>query len=124
MSRDEAEALIRRTEGDICIRMFKRTDGTVIVDNCPVGLRAARRQLRWIAAGVAAALTFMGGVALAFTPESRHASLKQWFFPPQPPIPQKQCVMGKPAFRPAPPSAPTPANGSSYVGPDAGDLGE
>ena len=65
MSRAEAQALISEKEGKICIRLFKRSDGTVIVDNCPVGLRAIRNRLRWVGAGVAAALTFVGGVAFA-----------------------------------------------------------
>lgn len=42
MTRAEAEQLIRSHEGEICIRLSRRADGTVITDNCPVGLRATR----------------------------------------------------------------------------------
>ena len=86
MSRMEAEALIKEKEGrDTCVRLFKRADGTVIVDNCPVGLRAIRNRMRWVGAGAAALLTLLGGVALAGNSNSgsKRASLKEWFFPPQ-----------------------------------------
>ena len=51
MTRGEAEALIQAHEGQLCVRFYRRADGTVLTDNCPVGLRkirnAARRPLRW-----------------------------------------------------------------------------
>lgn len=50
MSRKEAEALVRQN-GDkrLCIRFYRRSDGTVLTDNCPVGLRRVRNILlrRW-----------------------------------------------------------------------------
>lgn len=57
MSRKEAERLVFETEGRPCVRFYRRRDGTVLTDNCPVGLRRARR---WL-------LTQTGGIALAFT---------------------------------------------------------
>lgn len=39
MSRAEAEALVRGKEGRLCVRFYRRADGTVLTDNCPVGLR-------------------------------------------------------------------------------------
>src|SRR5947209_3943064 len=58
MSRIEAEALVRENgEGRLCIRFYRRADGTVLTDNCPVGLRAARNMLvkRWTAVATLAA---------------------------------------------------------------------
>lgn len=46
MTRGEAEAFMRKQEGPVCIRMYKRYDGTVINDNCPVGLRRVRQSLK------------------------------------------------------------------------------
>lgn len=46
MSRVDAEAFMRKREGSICIRMYRRHDGTVINDNCPVGLRKVRQELK------------------------------------------------------------------------------
>lgn len=52
MTRKQAEALVVSTEGRLCLRLYKRTDGTVITQDCPVGLRALRRRVSRIA-GVA-----------------------------------------------------------------------
>jgi hypothetical protein len=57
MSRDEAEAVVRAKEGDLCARMLRRIDGTVVTTDCPVGLRKRRarhagcRGRRWSASG-------------------------------------------------------------------------
>lgn len=45
MSLGEIEALLTKKEGRVCIRFYRRADGTVLVDDCPVGLREARRQV-------------------------------------------------------------------------------
>jgi hypothetical protein len=63
MSRAEAEALVFETEGRVCVRFYKRRDGTVLTDNCPVGLRKARRWLSLQLAAISAA--FAGVIALA-----------------------------------------------------------
>lgn len=59
LSREEAESLVERTEAKICVTFYKRSDGTVLTDNCPVGLRRIRDRVvrfRSIAAGFIAAL--------------------------------------------------------------------
>jgi hypothetical protein len=48
MSRTQAESLVRAKEGELCVRFYRRADGTVITDDCPVGLRAVRRPLKWM----------------------------------------------------------------------------
>jgi len=57
MGRDEAEALIARTEGRVCVRLYKRQDGTVITQDCPRGLERVRRRMRIIAGAVAGVLS-------------------------------------------------------------------
>jgi hypothetical protein len=47
MSRDEALSLIREKEGRLCLRLARRTDGTVLTKDCPVGVRAMRRRLAY-----------------------------------------------------------------------------
>jgi hypothetical protein len=45
MSRQEAEALVREKERRrVCVRFYRRADGTIITRDCPVGLWAARRK--------------------------------------------------------------------------------
>lgn len=63
MTKREAENLIEHTEGRVCIRFYRRTDGTVLTDNCPVGLRAIRRRVRRVASAfVSVIFTFFAGV--------------------------------------------------------------
>ena len=114
MSRADAEALIKEKEGKLCLRFARRADGTVVADNCPVGLRAIRNRVCWIAASIAAA--FIGGTALASSSSStgsgaRRASLKEWFFPPK--VPPHCFTMGAPP--PMPRCAGTPP-ASVYIG--------
>jgi hypothetical protein len=46
MNRDEAEALIIQKEERLCVRFFRRDDGTIITRDCPIGLRALRWRIR------------------------------------------------------------------------------
>jgi hypothetical protein len=59
LSKREAENLIREREGRLCIRLYRREDGTVITDNCPVALRRIRNSVRNVARIAAAALSFV-----------------------------------------------------------------
>ncbi len=54
MTRPEAESLIAEKEGRLCVRFYRRADGTVITRDCPVGLRAARLKLARMAGAVLA----------------------------------------------------------------------
>jgi hypothetical protein len=57
MTRAEAMALIRHREGRLCIRFYRRSDGTVLTRDCPHGFRkAARSVLAWTVAGLSAAI--------------------------------------------------------------------
>src|SRR5713226_7580854 len=47
VTRSDAELLLRDVEGVPCVRLFRRADGTVMTDDCPVGLRAARKAISW-----------------------------------------------------------------------------
>jgi hypothetical protein len=65
MTRDEAEDLIRRAEGRLCVRFYRRSDGTILTDNCPVGLSAIKRRVSRVAgAAIAALLSFFTGLGL------------------------------------------------------------
>jgi hypothetical protein len=65
MSKPDAEDLIRRTEERLCVRFYRRTDGTVLTENCPVGLRAIKRRVSKVAvAAFSAILSFMAGLGV------------------------------------------------------------
>ena len=42
----DAESIILAHEGNLCVRLYQRADGTLISEDCPRGLAAARRKLR------------------------------------------------------------------------------
>src|SRR5436190_22093746 len=45
MTRREAEALIQDHEGRLCVRFFRRADGTVLTADCPVGWAQFKRRV-------------------------------------------------------------------------------
>ncbi|MFL5347248.1 MAG: hypothetical protein ACJ8AT_20890 [Hyalangium sp.] len=53
MSTAEVESLVQRTNGRLCVRLYRRWDGTVLTRDCPVGVRRAR--VRMVAALATAA---------------------------------------------------------------------
>jgi hypothetical protein len=63
MTRDEAEALLRERNGDLCVRYYQRQDGTILLADCTIG-RASRNRHRWIAAGAAAVVSAGLGAAV------------------------------------------------------------
>lgn len=74
MTREAAAALIGEKNGDVCVRLYRREDGTIITDDCPIGIKVVRRPLKFLMAGFAA--LFASGAALfgthatASTPDS------------------------------------------------------
>ncbi len=60
MTRDEAEELVRgAANGRVCVRLYRRADGTVLTRDCPVGLR---RRVRAAFARAIAACVFVWGL--------------------------------------------------------------
>jgi hypothetical protein len=67
MTRHEAESLVTNAEGRLCVRFYRRPDGTILTRNCPVGLSAVRRRAARAAGSVlSAALGFFAGLGLNF----------------------------------------------------------
>ena len=64
LSRAEAEALIQSATGRLCIAYYQRADGTILTDDCPVGLRRARKAIIRGVAAIAAAFIFVAVAGL------------------------------------------------------------
>ncbi len=65
MTKAEAETFIAGNEGRLCVRFYRRADGSILTENCPVGLRAIRRKMLYFAKACSSAiLTFFAGVGL------------------------------------------------------------
>ena len=65
----EIKSLISETEGGICGRLHYRADGTIITRDCPVGLKAIRRRVRRLAAGLFA--TILSACSVVFSQSTR-----------------------------------------------------
>lgn len=99
MRAEEAADFVQGAEGRVCIRLFKRADGTVITQDCPVGQRLVRLKAARAAGRIAAAaaLLITGGLAAATGNREprvpRLASMKpfstirEWLSPTPPVIP-------------------------------------
>lgn len=108
MTRAEAEALIQEKEGCLCVRFYTRADGTLLTQDCPVGLRALRvklaKRLSYAAALLLSCVTGLmrwPGVAHAVTVVKRQSpaaksSVKPRVVRPVPKSLQGQPTMGAP----------------------------
>ncbi len=66
MTRNEAENLLLNSEGRLCVRFFKRADGTVLTKDCPVGWQAIKRRVSRAATAFASLLfAAFSGIGLA-----------------------------------------------------------
>ena len=56
MAKDDAEALLRdRLGDDLCVRFYQRADGTILTQDCPVGVKKKRtKKLALAVAGAGA----------------------------------------------------------------------
>ena len=120
MSQSEAEGLLRKHEGRLCVRYYQRRDGTVLTGDCPVGAQAVRMALirRSVVAAGLFALMFgamaainraemsqrqapMGSVAIAPQPVAGGVSISIEADPVTTgePAPKPEPTMGKMAVR-------------------------
>ena len=117
MTRDEAEALLVSKNGELCVRYYQRSDGTIITADCSVGI-SKRRKRRLIAAGAAALLAGGGGMAWSMAKadnvervDAHRRELLGSPVPlplPPPPRPEVHAMMGAVAITPIP--APVPVH--------------
>lgn len=56
MTRDEAESLIINTEGRLCVRFYRRRDGSILTQDCPVGWAKVKHRARLFSAAAASLL--------------------------------------------------------------------
>lgn len=75
MSAQEAETLLRSAEGrELCVQLYRRADGTVLTQDCPVGVRVeAERVYRYFyRAGAAVAVVLAAALVYAWAEERSH----------------------------------------------------
>lgn len=53
MTKDEAEALVMNAEGRLCVRFYRREDGSILTQDCPVGWTKIKQRTRLYATAAA-----------------------------------------------------------------------
>lgn len=77
MRQDEAENLLLNAEGRLCVRFYRRTDGSVLTQDCPVGWKALKRKVsRTATAAFSFVVGLFGGLGFgaAFNSEQEAAT--------------------------------------------------
>ncbi len=65
MTKREAEDLIMNSEGRLCARFFRRSDGTVLTKDCPVGWKAVKRRMSKVwTAFASVVITAISGIGI------------------------------------------------------------
>jgi hypothetical protein len=107
LSRSAAEQLVRETEGVSCVRLYRRPDGTVITNDCPVGavqgMSMICRTLGGLAIGVAMIIAALAAHFMDKDTDSMaalrriepFATVINWIWPSPPAPPPSGCTMGK-----------------------------
>jgi hypothetical protein len=70
MSRRDAEGLLKGAQGHVCTRFYRRADGTVLTEDCPIGLRERTARVRRRVEFAVSGLLGFAGLALAQTPQT------------------------------------------------------
>lgn len=130
MTRAEAEAIVARKVGEpgarVCVRFFRRADGTILTRDCPVGLAALRARASATARKVAAGAVMLLTGALALGVQWRgqrperlaamqpFAALREWLNPAAPPVTRGVVMMGDMCVAPTIPNVTkgTPTSGA------------
>jgi hypothetical protein len=109
MPRQEAEALLAAREGKMCVRLYKRADGTVMTSDCPVGVK--RRRRRRAVAGVLAGGGMLAATAGMLATATAQMGAPQRNFPNVPEVQGSAVIL---QGDPAPP--PPPVNTGTVMG--------
>jgi hypothetical protein len=63
MTKKEAENFLMSAEGRVCMRIYRRKDGTVLTKDCPVGWQAIKRRTsKAVSAAFSIVAGFFGGI--------------------------------------------------------------
>ncbi len=112
MTEDEALTLITESEGRLCVRLYRRRDGTILTKDCPVGLRAIRMKMIHSIGKVAAVFMLVVG-AMFFSRTLRADSGRSMRFGEIPPLPTiKRLINGQFTG----PPTPVPVMGKMMMG--------
>ena len=108
MTTIEAESLIMNAEGRLCVRFYKRADGSVITEDCPVGWAKVKQRTKvFAAAAFSMLMALLSGVLIVSLFSKPKQTIGKLIIPFTTPTPEP--LMGAVAIRP-----PTNTNSNSY----------
>jgi hypothetical protein len=67
MSKIEAESFLMASEGRVCVKFFKRVDGTILTKDCPVGWAKVKQKVSRTATAAFGLIAGLFGGLFAFT---------------------------------------------------------
>lgn len=112
MSRKEAEDLIRNSEGRLCVRFYRRTDGSIITQDCPVGWAKVKQRVKAATAAVFSLMLglFSGLFFVSIFSRPEQTPTVGVLVPTATPVPtpEYEHIMGAVAYTPTPNPSLTP----------------
>jgi hypothetical protein len=66
LTTEQIQELVRSREGNVCARIYQRTDGTVLTADCPVGAERAWRRMKVLVCSATAGIALCFGSFFAF----------------------------------------------------------
>jgi len=114
MDAEAALTLVRNAEGRMCVRLYRRDDGTIITRDCPKGLRAFRQ--RAVKRLALAASFVLSAVGCGQTAERLKADFG---YTPPDPISTVTVTAGVMAYPSVPPPTKAPAKSTPTKKPKA-----
>jgi hypothetical protein len=123
MTKEAAEDLLQNTEGRLCVRYFRRADGTVLTQDCPVGWRAVKKRVTNLAAAACTLVLGFLSMIMLVVPNKSEEQLVGKLVPLVTPTPTRGYLMGNVAYTPSP----TPFMGNATMGavaPNRVEIGE
>lgn len=101
MTRDDAETLVMNAEGRLCVRFYKRADGSLITADCPVGWAKMKQRTRVYATAVASLLmALFTGVLFVSLFSKQKTVVGKLLIPFATPTPTPERLMGAIALPP------------------------
>jgi hypothetical protein len=107
MTREEAESFVAERTSDVCIRLHRRHDGTVLTSDCPVGRKKKVRRWRAVAAFAGLVVTALAARGLLNSDRLASTLRRLGVAPPKIDAPQGE-VMGMMLAAPRPLPKETP----------------
>jgi hypothetical protein len=109
MTRYDAENLLRLSEGRLCVRYFKRQDGTILTADCPVGWAKVKQRVSVLAAAAFSLIVSLFGALFVVSLFSKESEFGRRFpIPFATPTPRSLMgAIAMPSPMPTPKATPT-----------------